>query len=242
VSNIPSIIFQTWKTKTELPASLAYWSQTVQALHPKYTYRLWAPHNNRAFVAAEFPWFVETFDGLETDDERLLATRYLFLYLYGGCSLDMDVQALSPLDVLLPQGGIQIGQTAQGVSSAVILSAPRQEFWLFVIGLMMRQTAAGALTLAIKQYREEYRDDNVQMVIGKVRSLLDDAHMASRDKTEIDVKPHRLFLPLDDSDRIHRHFILDRVHEDGPLNELQCQTWFNDSVTVKYYWWEEPED
>src|SRR5579871_2603394 len=37
---IPKIIFQTWKSRTDLPANYRYWSETLRSLNPQYDYVL----------------------------------------------------------------------------------------------------------------------------------------------------------------------------------------------------------
>lgn len=62
---------------------------------------LWTDASSREFIANNYVWFLETFDGYTYPIQRADAIRYFVLHHYGGVYLDLDVGCLRPLDPLL---------------------------------------------------------------------------------------------------------------------------------------------
>jgi mannosyltransferase OCH1-like enzyme len=86
---IPKIIHQTYINES-IPA---HWQEAQQScidLHEDYEYILWTDAKSREFVAAEFPWFLETFDGYQFPIQRADAIRYFVLAHFGGVYIDLD--------------------------------------------------------------------------------------------------------------------------------------------------------
>ena len=136
---IPALIYQTWKSKTSLPENFAHWRASFARLNPGYTLLLWDDADNRQFIADHFAWFLPTYDGFPQEIFRVDAVRYFFLYLHGGIYVDLDTQCLKPLDPLRSQADVVLGwlgndpTSDQAIPNAIMLSRPRQEFWLLAI-------------------------------------------------------------------------------------------------------------
>lgn len=58
--------------------------------------KLWTNEKARDFVANEYPWFIETYDGYPYPIMRADAIRYFVLAHYGGIYIDLDDVSLSP--------------------------------------------------------------------------------------------------------------------------------------------------
>jgi mannosyltransferase OCH1-like enzyme len=54
-------------------------------------FQLWTNEKSREFIAAEYPWFLETFDGYKYPIQRADSIRYFVLAYYGGIYIDLDV-------------------------------------------------------------------------------------------------------------------------------------------------------
>ncbi|KAK3059797.1 hypothetical protein LTS18_010038, partial [Coniosporium uncinatum] len=94
---IPKIIHQTYINES-IPAHWVEPQKSCIDLHPDYEYRLWTDKKAREFIAAEYPWFLETFDGYGFNIQRADAIRYFVLAHYGGIYIDLDdVRFLSQL-------------------------------------------------------------------------------------------------------------------------------------------------
>ncbi|MCJ1307603.1 hypothetical protein MMC25_001250 [Agyrium rufum] len=96
---IPKIIHQTY-INTSIPE---VWQQAQQScidLHEDYEYKLWTDEGSAAFIATEYPWFLETFVGYTYPIQRADAIRYFVLAHYGGVYIDLDDVCL--LRSLLP--------------------------------------------------------------------------------------------------------------------------------------------
>jgi len=53
-------------------------------------FQLWTNEKSRDFIAAEYPWFLETFDGYKYPIQRADSIRYFVLAHYGGTYIDLD--------------------------------------------------------------------------------------------------------------------------------------------------------
>lgn len=129
---IPKIIHQTWKTNN-LPD---HWKSSQEAwkkYHSSWKYILWTDEMNEQFIAKEFPWFLETFLGFEHNIQRADAIRYAFLFFYGGCYSDCDMEPLNNLDDLFVNEGVYVLESAntKGIfTNAFMASTPGQQIWL----------------------------------------------------------------------------------------------------------------
>lgn len=142
---IPRIIFQTWKTRGDLPANYTYWSATFRYLNPDYEHLLWDDLDNREFIASDFPWFLRYYDGYPREIFRADIVRLFFLYRFGGLYADLDTECLRPLDTVLSGAQVILGRMgddphfAHSVPNAMMASAPRQLFWPLAIAMAIER-------------------------------------------------------------------------------------------------------
>lgn len=94
---IPRVIHQTWRD-VDLPAPFARLAETWRAHHPGWQWRLWTDADNRAFVTERFPDMLALYDGYPHPIQRVDMVRYLILHTHGGLFVDLDFEALRPLD------------------------------------------------------------------------------------------------------------------------------------------------
>ena len=150
-SSFPRRLLQTWKSTTDLPLRFNYWRASWLRYHPTWHHDFWDDAANRAFVAKHFAWFLPTYDSYEKEICRADAVRYCYLYQFGGVYADMDFEALQSLEPLLTQydgrADILLGSLRSGLSlwashavpNALMISTPRQYFWLAVLKEMVRR-------------------------------------------------------------------------------------------------------
>lgn len=137
--SIPKRIFQTWKSKTDLPENFAYLRSTFLAKNPHYHFDLWDDADNRLFIAQNFKWFLSTYDSYPAEIYRADMVRYFYLYMFGGFYADLDVHCLKPLDEVLDRSGVVLGRAGsdptsmESIPNAIMASSPREEFWLYLI-------------------------------------------------------------------------------------------------------------
>lgn len=99
---IPKIIHQIWSDKQyPLPDYLKGLSETWKEHHPEWKYILWDEKDIANFVQKNYPQYWDFYLSLPYDIQRWDAVRYLILYKYGGLYVDIDMEALSPIDELL---------------------------------------------------------------------------------------------------------------------------------------------
>jgi mannosyltransferase OCH1-like enzyme len=150
-SSFPRRLLQTWKSTTDLPPRFHYWRASWLRYHPTWHHDFWDDAANRAFVAKHFAWFLPTYDSYEKEICRADAVRYCYLYQFGGVYADMDFEALQSLEPLLTQydgrADILLGSLRSGLSlwashavpNALMISTPRQYFWLAVLKEMAQR-------------------------------------------------------------------------------------------------------
>ena len=83
---------------------------------------LWTDASSREFIANEYPWFLDTFDGYTYPIQRADAIRYFVLYHYGGIYVDLDIGCLRPMDDLLYYPVILPRTKPVGVSNDLMFS------------------------------------------------------------------------------------------------------------------------
>lgn len=97
---IPQILHQTWKTDN-IPSNFKEMSNSWRQKHPDWKYIFWTDEMNRNFIKENFFHFLPTFDGYETNIQRVDAVRYFILYKYGGVFIDMDFECLANITPLI---------------------------------------------------------------------------------------------------------------------------------------------
>jgi mannosyltransferase OCH1-like enzyme len=243
-------IFQTSKSKTELPQSFAYWRSTLLDKNPAFAFTWWDDDDNRRFIAAQFPWFLEFYDRLPAGIYRADCIRYFYLYTHGGFYIDMDTEGLKPLDKFVGVKGILFGRMgtdakfAHAIGNAIMASRPREEFWLFLIGLIRFLYGLGlrgpeALTgpIALRSAVDIYLSEEPLLATGIIKSLakLLPAQLQPRPaRSKIELLPQREWYPLDWSDQVHTP-LRKAVLGGKLLTEQEKAELFPESTLVTYF-------
>ncbi|KAF2659074.1 glycosyltransferase family 32 protein [Lophiostoma macrostomum CBS 122681] len=129
---IPKIIHQTYINES-VPEHWKGPQQSCLDLHPDYEYKLWTDKKSREFIAAEYPWFLETFDGYPYPIQRADAIRYFVLHHFGGIYIDLDDGCNRSLDPLLAYPAWVRKTKPTGISNDAMGSVPRHPFFLKAI-------------------------------------------------------------------------------------------------------------
>lgn len=207
---IPHRIFQTWKSKTELPENFAYWRNSFLAKNPNYHFDLWDDADNRRFIAQNFAWFLPTYDSYPAEIYRADMVRYFYLYMFGGFYADLDAQCLKPLDEVLDRRGVLLGQMGDDLQfthslpNAIMASSPREEFWLYVIARAMvvadKPARPENLTgpVLLRQALLSYCNSNPSPadILGLVTRLLPQHLLPKAGPTEFHILPPVEWYPL----------------------------------------------
>ncbi|KAF2747745.1 glycosyltransferase family 32 protein [Sporormia fimetaria CBS 119925] len=129
---IPKIIHQTY-VNDSIPEHWIAPQRSCLDLHKDYEYKLWTDKKAREFIAAEYPWFLETFDGYTYPIQRADAIRYFVLHHFGGIYIDLDDGCNRSLDPLLAYPAWVRRTTPTGISNDVMGAVPRHPFFLKAI-------------------------------------------------------------------------------------------------------------
>ena len=89
---------------------------------------LWTDATSREFIAKEYPWFLDTFDGYTYPIQRADAIRYFILYHYGGVYMDIDIGCQRPVDSLLTFPVILPRTIPVGVSNDLMFAEKNHPF------------------------------------------------------------------------------------------------------------------
>ncbi|MDX1251610.1 MAG: cell surface protein [Gammaproteobacteria bacterium] len=141
--SFPKVIFQTWKSRIEIPFNYAQWSTSFRRMNPDFEYVLWDDADNRRFIENYYPWFLPIYNAYPREIYRADAVRYFFLYQFGGLYVDMDTECLRPVSPLFESGDVWLGRMGSdpnfphSIPNAIMASGPLQEFWLLAIHLLV---------------------------------------------------------------------------------------------------------
>ena len=89
---------------------------------------LWTDASAREFIADQYSWFLDTFDGYTYPIQRADAIRYFVLHHYGGVYIDLDIGCVRPLDSLLVYPVILPRTIPVGVSNDLMFSEKGHPF------------------------------------------------------------------------------------------------------------------
>ncbi|KAL1867971.1 CSG1/SUR1-like protein [Paecilomyces lecythidis] len=181
---IPKIIHQTYKNET-IPEVWADAQQSCIDLHPDYEYMLWTDEKSRDFIAAEYPWFLKTFDGYTYPIQRADSIRYFILAHYGGTYIDLDDGCNRRLDPLLAYPAWVRRTVPTGISNDAMGSVPGHPFfqrvieslqhydhhWLLPYITVMYSTGPLFLSVIWKEYMQDSPSE-----MNRVRVLMPDEY------------------------------------------------------------------
>jgi mannosyltransferase OCH1-like enzyme len=250
MQDMPRAIFQTWKSRHHLPENFRYWQNTMKQHNPKYKYTIWDDADNASFINDNFPWFLDCYNSYPAEIYRADAIRYFYLYLNGGVYADMDTECLAPIDGLLSEDcDIILGRMgdpsfAHSIPNAIMLSRPRQEFWMLMMALMLQERiqtrpeyATGPVLLrkAVTLY-ERRQAPEVQAHLALVARLLRPDQQGESRASRLKIMPPTTFYPLNWNDPIHDRFVRRPVvSERRLLTAEETSTLFPKSVMVTYW-------
>jgi mannosyltransferase OCH1-like enzyme len=188
----PKRIYQTWKSKTVIPANMKHWMNTWVDNNTGYKHELWDDRDNRVFMKRYYSWFLPVYDSYDKNINRVDAVRYFYLFHYGGIYVDMDFECLKPVDNLLKQnkdydilfGSIESDGKYVGhsIPNAIMISKPQQAFWVVVfyflitnksLGSVEEQTGPIMLKMAFDFYRRNQAVLDTYTWYNELRSYID---------------------------------------------------------------------
>ncbi|KAK4982361.1 CSG1/SUR1-like protein [Elasticomyces elasticus] len=132
---IPKIIHQTY-INTSIPERWQGPQKTCIDLHTPqdgWEYKLWTDAMSRDFIAAEYPWFLKTFDGYEFPIQRADAIRYFVLAHFGGIYIDLDDGCNRSLEPLLSYPAWVHRTIPTGISNDAMGCVPQHPFFMHVM-------------------------------------------------------------------------------------------------------------
>ena len=244
-------IFQTWKSRTDIPPHFRTWRQTIIEKNPEFEFTLWDDNDNRSFVAREAPWFLPTYDKFPEEIFRADCIRYFHLYAFGGFYIDMDTECLRPLDKIADRHGVVLGRMGKdphfehAIPNAIMASSPREEFWLLVIGMIWLlarlvtrpypEVATGPAVLKSAADMYLARESLLtKLLINFVRDALP-AHLAPKPaRSEISFLDPDEWFPLDWSNTEHQP-IRERVGAGGILSADEKARLFPRASLLTYW-------
>jgi inositol phosphorylceramide mannosyltransferase catalytic subunit len=153
-SSIPARVFQTWKSRTDIPDNYRYWRSSFASQNVGFEIILSDDDDNRKFIVDYFPWFLPTYDFFPKEIFRADAVRPLFLFLYGGFYADMDSECLRSLEPMRKYGDVLLARMGadrdfeQSIPNALMASKPYELFWLLVVTMMMERADEARASMA----------------------------------------------------------------------------------------------
>ncbi|KAJ5543814.1 Mannosyl phosphorylinositol ceramide synthase SUR1 [Penicillium frequentans] len=148
---IPKLIHQTYKNETT-PEAWVEAQKSCIDLHPDYEYILWTNEKSRDFISAEYPWFLDTFDGYKYPIQRADSIRYFVLAHYGGTYIDLDDGCNRRLDPLLAYPAWVRRTAPTGISNDAMGSVPKHPFFLRTIELLQQYDRSWLLPYVTVMY------------------------------------------------------------------------------------------
>lgn len=197
---IPKIIHQTWKT-SDVPTHLRPYQESWTRLHPEWEYRLWTDEDNRDLVERSYPQLLSFYESLRYPILKVEFAKLLYLDKFGGLYVDLDFEALRPLDAVLGDDQIVLGQEIGGlggmtrgreyIMNAIMASPAGHPFWREVLD-----------TALARFRRKRFWEIHEIYVIDRVIDVIDALALEYRDRGEaITIHPHEMFYPSPQSER-----------------------------------------
>jgi mannosyltransferase OCH1-like enzyme len=101
---IPKLVHQIWYQGEKVPDKYVNWKKTWKEKNPNYDYILWDESAMlKILERPEWNWFLPTWKAYPKMIQRIDTFKWVALYEYGGCYVDMDMECIKPLDTLLAE-------------------------------------------------------------------------------------------------------------------------------------------
>lgn len=134
--SVPHLIMQTWKTH-KVPHHWLESPRSIRKHCPNWQYVLMTDEDNEHFVRSMFPDFWPYYQAFPYNIQRVDALRYMWLYIYGGVYMDLDLALTGSIIDDLSSGHdiyvVYSGTASWCVTNAFMASRPMCGFWLKVL-------------------------------------------------------------------------------------------------------------
>ena len=152
MGNIPKIIHQTWRS-SDLDEPLRGYRDSWVGLHPDWDYQFWDDQAIELFVNTEFPDLMPLFNHYSQTIMRVDMFRYLLMSRIGGVYVDIDYEALHPIDSILEDATLLLTEEPEDnlhsqairtrgmtylLSNAFLASEAGHPFWVHLLTVMER--------------------------------------------------------------------------------------------------------
>lgn len=250
-SLIPPVLFQTWKSREDLPPYFAMCRDSFVDATPGFTRPLWSDDDNRDFINNYYAWFLPVYDSYPAEIYRADAIRYFFLYSYGGIYCDLDVVCLRSLDQLRKQSGVLLCRMGtdpampHSIPNAAMASQVRHPFWLLVIRIMMEVANKSGYNLRpeymtgpviLKSAFDMWVHNNslARQLVNPIKRLLS-SELSPLECAKVRLLDSYHWFPLDWSDPIHSRFRSLLMDNGKSLTAEECKSLFPKS-TLTTFW------
>lgn len=177
----PKILYQTWKSKTDIPDKFIKNQKLWQEFCPPkegWTHILLDDADLRNLVAAHVPQHLQAYDSFTSNIERVDFARNVMMYL-GGVYADMDTYPIKPIDKFVDTNEVVLGREPLEharefysreivLCNAFMISPPKQKLWLDLMDYIVanyepfykpvENTGPMAMTKFYERYPEKFSD------------------------------------------------------------------------------------
>lgn len=138
-SGVPKIIHQTGGSRLYGEKHLA-WIRSWNKYNPGWIHVFWLDEDIRKFFIEKHPEALELFDSYPYNIMRIDMMRAYVLHTYGGVYVDLDYEALSPLEPHLEDSDLALVESPfkqmEDVQNSFMASRPKHPFWQKVFELL----------------------------------------------------------------------------------------------------------
>lgn len=256
--HVPKVIFQTWKSRTQVPSNFSVWSQSFKRHNPRCDCMIWDDLDNREFMAEHFAWFLPYYDRYPREIFRADAVRYFFLYKFGGLYADMDTECLKALDPVLESGDVIVGQMGvdkgfeQSLPNAIMAAKRQHLMWLLAVAMMIAkfrecgtpdemarrgpETLTGPILLkSTVDFYLAAPEPEVRKRAGWVIDQVSAAGLPPMLSGNVKILAPEVWYPVDWTNPLHQAFRRTLMAKKIVLNAEQTARLFPDSYLVAYW-------
>lgn len=187
---IPLILHQTWKTNTLLSFqenNRNLFVKTINDIDPRCICNLHTDKDFDSFVHEYFPDFINTWEELTPFIKKVDTIRYMWLYVYGGIYIDLDVSLINQLKFKKILLGQYKHKTCVFLSCSTyrpfirtgptfMMAHPGHEFFLCMLDYIkanktktvMNSTGPYAMTKCLKKYLNNAHQDNIVLISSSI--------------------------------------------------------------------------
>ncbi len=135
---IPLILHQIWYQGIDnirQPYKDCFINTIIYLKNTKWDHQFWDKEHIEDFIQNNYSNYWDLYNNYNVFIQKLDIARYLILYHYGGCYMDMDMEMIKDFSILIePTDSLIVSNRSINIiNNGILFSNPKNIFWIYFL-------------------------------------------------------------------------------------------------------------